>query len=261
VCRPLGDFAMAAETCRTPSRRFGPLGGWTPALRRWTSGLLAALALLLAGALLSGAQAETATAKAGFKICNNQTYALCAVASCFVFNGVSYCKCTVEHGDSISLPFNYDGGDVCSVNAEGKGNGYMVSTYSFPPEVEKGGDLALYDCPKETATGSYAQCDGGLCYRSTQGQSFPGFDGKLAKDEIICSCPITTADPSTAKTGFQIVGPYPCQRDFFKYCNKRTANTQTGSTIYVGAPTGTPRILTRKLDGSVPPLNQCRMPG
>ena len=36
-----------------------------------------------------------------FKICHDQTYALCAVASCFVLNQVAYCKCDVEHGDSI----------------------------------------------------------------------------------------------------------------------------------------------------------------
>ena len=40
-----------------------------------------------------------------FKICKNQTYALCASARCNVYDGVAYCQCDVKHGDSISLPF------------------------------------------------------------------------------------------------------------------------------------------------------------
>ena len=49
-----------------------------------------------------------------FATCSDQTYALCATAPCFVFNGVAYCKCDVEHGDSISLPFSYgDNQNVC----------------------------------------------------------------------------------------------------------------------------------------------------
>jgi hypothetical protein len=37
-------------------------------------------------------------------ICKNQTYALCAEASSFVFNNLAYAKCQIEHGDSISAP-------------------------------------------------------------------------------------------------------------------------------------------------------------
>ena len=79
----------------------------------------------------------------------------------------------------------------------------------IPPD----GDLALYDCRARTAHyGAYAQCDGGICFNSTEGQSFPGFDKPLmAKDQIICSCPITVTNPDTAKLGYQIIGPYPCQ--------------------------------------------------
>jgi hypothetical protein len=51
-----------------------------------------------------------------FKILNNQTYALCAVASCFVFNEVAYCECDVLRGDSISLALEFDDQDVCTVN-------------------------------------------------------------------------------------------------------------------------------------------------
>jgi hypothetical protein len=223
----------------------------------WSAVLLGALVVLAPTAPFAATDAATATTSKGFQICENQTYALCASASCFVFDGVSYCKCDVRKGDSISLPFNTKEGNVCDINADGVGNGYMVSTFSLPPEVlKKGGDKAIYTCPAETSNGSYAQCDGGICFRSTQGQEFPGL-GKVAKGEIVCSCPITTADPSTAKLGYQIVGPYPCQKSFFKNCQAPKTSAKTGATIYVGAVTGTPRILTKELYGRVPPLNHC----
>ena len=193
------------------------------------------------------------------QICKDQKYALCAAASCLVFNEVSYCKCDVMSGDSISLPFNFDdGNNVCSVNAEGPNNGYMVSTFSVPQSVvAPDGDQALYTCRARTSDGAYAQCDGGICFTSTEGQSFPGFDKPLMEGQIICSCPITVANPDTAKLGYQIVGPYPCQSSFFQYCNSASANTNTGSTIYVGAPTGGARLFTRRLYGDVPPINRC----
>ena len=193
-----------------------------------------------------------------FKICKDQTYALCATASCFVFNDLAYCTCDVKRGDSISLPFRYDRNkDVCTVNAEGAGNGYMVSTFSLDPSVvAPTGDMAVYNCPGKTATGAYAQCDGGICFRSTQGQRFPGSDKPLKPDQIICSCPITVAQPP-APVGYQIAGPYPCRRSFFDNCSSKVANLDNGAKIYVGAPTGSARLLTRLLDGSVPPLNTC----
>ena len=82
-----------------------------------------------------------------FKVCHNQTYALCAVASCYVYNQVAYCKCDVKQGDSISLPFTVDDEDVCDVNASGPANGFMVSTFSLPDLVVEGGNMALYTCP------------------------------------------------------------------------------------------------------------------
>lgn len=197
-----------------------------------------------------------------FKICQGQTYALCAVASCFVFNDVAYCKCDVKQGDSISLPFPFNTDeDVCTVNAEGADNHYMVSTFS-PPEsvVAPGGDQALYTCPAETSDGAYGQCDGGLCFTSSQGQSFSGFDAPLNQDQIICTCPITVADPATAKLGYQIAGPYPCQDSYFQTCKSAATNKSTGTTIPVGAPTGTASFLTLRLNGSIPPLNECPAP-
>ncbi|MBM4269824.1 MAG: hypothetical protein FJ144_25020 [Deltaproteobacteria bacterium] len=225
--------------------------------RSLSNGAAALFALALVGqAALPGAAAGFSAAGA-FEICEEQQYALCAAASCFVFEKVAYCKCDIEFGDSLSLADDYDGGDVCSLNEEGASNGYMVSTYSLPDSVLKGGDGALYTCTAKDSDGAYAQCDGGLCFDSTIGNSFPSF-GQLASDEIICSCPITVANPQKAKVGYQIFGPYPCQQDYFDNCRRTTANKQNGATIHVGAPTGIPRFLTRRLDGSVPPLNHCK---
>ena len=51
-------------------------------------------------------------------------------------HGVAYCQCDVKHGDSISLPFpTGKGEDVCSINAAGANNKYMVSTYSLPEQI------------------------------------------------------------------------------------------------------------------------------
>ena len=203
-------------------------------------------------------QAATDSTSSKFVICSDQTYALCAVASCFVMDGLAYCQCQVQSGDSISLSFTYgDNQNVCSVNAAGVENGYMVSTFSVPDSVvAPDGDQALYACPANSS-GTYAQCDGGLCFTSTAGKASPGFNRPLTDNEIICACPITVADPATAKVGYQIAGPYPCQKSFFKNCKRVIANTKTGSQIYVGAPTGTARLLAGALNGSVPPLNQC----
>ena len=156
-----------------------------------------------------------------FVTCQHQQYALCAAADCFVYNQVAYCKCDVRRGDSISLQLSYSSsaGDqnVCDVNHEGRGNGYMVSTFSLPPDVEKGGSAAVYTCPGTDDAGSgvpapvaYGQCDGAICYNSSRGRRFPGFDGRLTGREVMCSCPVSTeATPgSTDPLGYDIFGPY-----------------------------------------------------
>ena len=193
-----------------------------------------------------------------FVILDSQTYALCAVASCFVFNEVAYCKCDVKFGNSLSVTDEFDTQqDVCTVNAEGVNNGYMVSTFSPPDSTAKGtGDQAVYTCPR-TSDGAYAQCDGGICFTSTQGKSFPGFDEALAKDEIICSCPITQHH-RTDPVGYQIAGPFPCQQSFFENCSSVVANNNTGSTLYVGAPTGVARAAAFILGGNQA-VNECRL--
>ena len=91
--------------------------------------------------------------------------------------------------------------------------------------------------------------------------SFPGFDEPLAAGQIICSCPITVADPNSASFGYQIAGPFPCEADYFQNCESATTNRRTGSTIPVGAPTGMARMLALLLNGPpVPALNQCPSP-
>ena len=201
-----------------------------------------------------------AMAGSSFKVCKDQTYALCASARCNVFDGVAYCQCEVKHGDSISLPFAMGKGeDVCSINAAGANNKYMVSTYSLPEQITspKGGS-AVYTCSSENSDGAYAQCDGGLCFQSTEKTTFPGFDKPVPKEQIICSCPITQAKPGTSTAGYQIMGPYPCDKSWFKYCKGAVTNSNTGSTIYVGAPIGAVAGLAAQLNGKAPPpLNEC----
>ena len=121
----------------------------------WVASAASALCLVLLVALTNVHSARAAGDV--FKICKNQIYALCAAAHCFVLNDVAYCKCDVEFGDSISLAFSFDDQDVCTVNAEGRKNGYMVSTFSVPPSIIKpSGNMAMYTCPGETSDGAYA---------------------------------------------------------------------------------------------------------
>jgi hypothetical protein len=79
----------------------------------------------------------------------------------------------------------------------------------------------------------------------------------VLKGQITCSCPITDSSSGSAQ-GYQILGPYPCDMSFFKYCKSDVANGHTGSTIYVGAPIGTAAALTALLTGKpAPQFNQC----
>ena len=199
-------------------------------------------------------------AGSSFKVCKDQTYALCAAARCNVYDGVAYCQCEEKHGDSISLPFTMGKGvDVCSTMAAGDKNKFMVSTYSLPEQiVAPQGNSAAYTCSGGDSAGAYAQCDGGLCFRSTEETTFPGFDKPIPKGQIVCSCPITQAGNGAAQ-GYQIMGPYPCDKSFFNYCKSDVANSKTGSTIFVGAPIGAVAGLAAQLNGKAPPpLNECR---
>ena len=244
----------AGEQCGARRRSVTGRASLAPAV------LAAALALTARGPA-HGADGGGADPLAGLLardtpvICQDQTYALCAGASCFVFNDVAYCTCDVKKGNSISSPFRYDGGYVCSVNAEGANNGYMVSTFSLPPSlIAPSGSQALYVCPR-TSRAAYAKCDGGICFTSTTGNSFPGSKTPLGDNQIVCSCPVERANPIQ---GLEIIGPYPCQEAFFRNCDPAVANNDTGSTLYDGTSIGSTVIGTLLLYGRVPPLNTCR---
>lgn len=253
---------------------------WLPCL---VMALLVALCPLT-GLAEAGADATPAPAQpSAFAICPDQpgatkTFALCATATCWTLDGVAYCKCDVKHQPSISAPFNYrENGErknVCDLLQAGRGNGFTVSTYATPRQVSKdydqsvehlGPPMALYTCAAGANPSAVsAQCDGGLCFTSTRGREFPGF-GKLKDDEIICSCPIVT----NAQTGFQIAGPWSCapgdknidghccdEAYAKRYCNVDNTN-RTGTSIAVGSPSGSARLLSTELDGEVPRLNRC----
>ena len=191
-------------------------------------------------------------------ICDNQTYALCAGASCFVFNNVAYCSCTVHTGRSISSPFKYGPGgtsNICTVNGQGPGNGYMASTFSLPDSLKAPrGRQALYKCPR-TSVAAYAKCDGGICFTSSTGHTFPGSSTPLEKDKIVCACPVERAN---FFQGLEIIGPYPCDKSFRQqYCDPRSATGATGTSLVDGTGIGSTEIGTRLLDGHVPYLNKC----
>jgi hypothetical protein len=213
-----------------------------------------------------------------FAICRNQQYALCAEASCFVYDGVAYCKCKIKRGDSISLQLSYTGPtgerNVCDVNRQGRGNGYIISTFSLPKNVEKGGDAAVYTCPGTDDAGSgvvapvaYGQCDGGFCFKSTRGQRIPGFTGHLKHGEILCSCPISTdaTAGSSDSFGYQVFGAYNPQAPIGSRCDASACAacsvpnpTANGAALMVGAPTGGGKFLALKLDGPpLPDINEC----
>ena len=177
-----------------------------------------------------------------------------------MYNGIAYCTCGVKKGDGISVALTYDGDkNICTLNAEGVQNGYMASYYSLPEAALPGGNKALYTCPGETSSGAYAQCDGAICFQSTRGQYFPGSSRPLNPGQIICSCPVTVASPP-ASDGYQIAGPYPCRRSYFKNCSSEYSNTNTGAIVYSGAPAGFADLLTKLLYGYLPDFNTCDSP-
>ena len=114
---------------------------------------------------------------------DNQAYALCAGAISFVFDQVAYANCQSLFGTSISSTLSYPpvsltgqpGGNIETVNQLGMRQGtFIVSTYSTPVSLTSPqGATALYTCPAGS-TGSYAQCDGGICFRNTTNTTFPG---------------------------------------------------------------------------------------
>ena len=166
-----------------PTRHAGGRARWGKA---WFVTWLLALAVVptCASAATSLLGETPAEPEPPFAICD-EPYALCAAASCFVYNEVAYCECDIERGDSISLQLDYTTAagttqNVCDVDRDGRFNGYMVSTFSLPTDAEKGGRGAVYTCPGSSnarggvaAPVAYGQCDGALCFTSTVGRRFP----------------------------------------------------------------------------------------
>jgi len=245
---------------------------------RATLNAIAACHLLVVTCALAQQTGGTVPAEPPIVVCKDQQYALCAAATCWVYNGLAYCTCDVLQGDSISLRLAVPGPagerDVCELNRLGRTNGYMVSTFSVPAAGLKGGTTAVYTCPGTANAGNgvaapvaYGQCDGGICFRSTSGNRFPGSTTKLEGDEIVCSCPISTASTPGAVNplGYQVFGPYRPQAPAGQRCVDSgcelcsvASPTANGSVIPVGAPSGVGKILAVRLSGPpAPELNEC----
>ena len=201
-----------------------------------------------------------------FTVLPDQDYALCAGALTWNFDGITYAKCKKMHGNSLSLTQAYPAppkpqeGDIQTINDIGTApdNGaFVVSTYS-PPDGARSpsGDLAVYNCKRK---GSYAQCDGGICFTNTSGKTFPGL-GKLAENEIMCSCPITTAKV------YEVFGPYPCPKtaaEFDQVCATGSRSTKNGEYLRIGSPgRGNIQIFSDCLEPKPEPvyLNRCVRP-
>ncbi|HEY3180178.1 MAG TPA: hypothetical protein VGL25_15010 [Casimicrobiaceae bacterium] len=260
-------------------------------LRGWlaTLGVLCVLGVPgLAYAAEASSTSKPPTGQTPLVKCN-QKYALCATAQCFYLNGVAYCKCNVKQGESISITFEFDDNDntqdVCDLLDQGLNNGYTVSTFSLPDQVTKkyaaeyppnGGPpppLALYTCHRGSSTGPYAQCDGGVCFNSTSGTTFPGV-GAVGDNQIICSCPVTDPRKVGPQLGYQISGPWKradgtacgandspsdcCSSAYLnQFCDASYGSViPTGATIPVGAPTGAATALAALL-GDLRPINTC----
>lgn len=197
----------------------------------------------------------------------NQRYALCAGAETVNFDEVTYAKCKLMRGNSLSAGLQYPepanptfnavprSGNIATVNQGPPARkGYVVSTYSPPAgAIAPRKELALYTCD---SGGSYAQCDGGLCFTSTRGKTSPLW-GKVGPQEVICSCPVVTTD-----TSFQVFGPGQCpttQAAYDAVCAKNATAKNNGAILYIGSPTGGPEAFAACLSQPVK-FNTCTRP-
>ena len=223
--------------------------------------------ILLPGAAVSQQVVTCPGLPGHYVILKNQPYALCAGAESVNFNEITYANCARLRGNSISLQQNFPSapgnddnpGNIATVN-EGAPNrgGYIVSTYSPPAgAVNPNGDLAVYSCE---SGGSYAQCDGGLCFTSTTGRN-PPLWGPVSNSQIVCSCPI-----QTSAIPFEVMGPKPCPTTaaaFDAVCGANVSKANNGATIFIGDPVpGGWGILGACLLGQTQPLpiNTCTRP-
>jgi len=221
--------------------------------------------ILLPGAAVSQQVVTCPGLPGHYVILKNQPYALCAGAQAVNFNEITYANCARLKGNSISLQQNFpsapghdDPGDIATVNegAPSRG-GYIVSTYSAPAgATDPAGDLAVYECERG---GSYAQCDGGLCFTSTKGGNAPLW-GPVSNSQIVCSCPI-----QTSAIPFTVMGPKPCPTTAAEYdavCGSNVSQANNGATIFIGSPVNGWGILAACLLGQTQPvpINTCTRP-
>lgn len=207
----------------------------------------ASAAVLVVAALVAGLAWTTSASAADrdvlaskFQPMPDQTYALCAGAKSFNFDGVTYAKCRLKDGNSLAMSHPFPGGDALTVNklltAAGSS---MVSTYS-PPSPER---YAVYQCSRD---GAYAQCNGGLCYRYNG--EFPGL-GEVGENQVICSCPIVYA-----KKTYHVNGPAQCPTTRAAYdeicgSGSRADMTAAGTILHIGS--GGPAATQHQVDNRI----------
>jgi hypothetical protein len=191
-----------------------------------------------------------------YVILKNQPYALCAGAQSVNFNAITYAKCSILFGNSLSIPQNFPNGNISDVN-EGapRSGGYIVSTYSPPAGAiaGAGSNLAVYTCER----GNTAQCDGGICFTSTTGRSSKLW-GSVSSNQIICSCPVLSLP-----IPFEVMGPFPCPStalEFDQVCGLTGSAINNGATIYIGGPSGGFVKGAACLTGTSPNFNTCTRP-
>lgn len=175
-----------------------------------------------------------ASVQRGLSICRNQEYALCAGVRCFVYNNVAYCRCNLQFGDSVSRRLSYAGGDVCTFNAEGSGNGYVVSTFSVPrqaqghPEIERSTSAPRRQTPApmpramaasvsraHEANRSPASADSDKTRSCVPVRSQPGPQARRPRWATRSSAPIR-AKPPSSKTARTLSPPEPTVRSSTK---------------------------------------------
>ena len=194
----------------------------------------------------------------------------------FVFCGLARVLCLQgrrKRTQHQRHPGNGSRPGVADINTQGLSQAsYLVLTFYYgdPATGQGTGNMAVYNCPAGS-NGFYTQCDGALCFTSTQATEFPFF-GQLAAEEIICSCPITAAADSGL--AFSTAGPFPCEEEFQRdICNNRGKTVKVGPLkgsfnngviIGVGAPAGTASLLSEILkeetdgaSGEIPEANSC----
>jgi hypothetical protein len=99
---------MLASACRAMRWQEGPGGNGAAAASVPDVGRNKSCVQDKMGQLSKGCLDKLLDAMSGssFKVCKDQTYALCAPARCSVLDSVAHRQCDMKHGDSISLPFS-----------------------------------------------------------------------------------------------------------------------------------------------------------